>query len=193
MLLHAAPNHEASDTAVTNGAANDLCAPNPGQSPLPSNLAINYIAQLNVEGLKTSASSSVKYVRDVLEEHKLLFILLTETWLRDHVDAELSIDDYVLYRADRSRVRKRRGRNSGGVAAYVRSDIAVDLIFTYSSGVVEALCLNLTAINLIVCVVYRQPDDPGGGNRSTNEEFSTFVNKLNEEVSVLPAPTPKII
>ena len=51
---------------------------------------------MNVEGLKTSASSSVMFVRDVLEEYNLLFILLTETWLRDQVDAELAINNYTL-------------------------------------------------------------------------------------------------
>ena len=129
----------------------------------------------------------------MLEEHKLLFILLTETWLRDQVDAELSIKNYTLFRVDRSRAKKRRGRNSGGVAAYIRNDIVVEVMFEYSNGVIEALCLNLKKLNLIIGVVYRPPDDPTGGNRSTNEEFSSFVDKLNEELTSLPSPTPNII
>ena len=129
----------------------------------------------------------------MLEEHKLLFFLLTETWLREHLDAELHIENYTLFRVDRSRKKKRHGRNSGGVAAYIRSDLVVKTIFEYSSGVVEALCFNLVALNLIVCVVYRQPDDLAGGNRSTETEFSTFISRFSAELTALPSPTPNII
>ena len=146
-----------------------------------------------MEGLKTSASSSIPYVRDILEEQKLLFFLLTETWLRDQVDAELYITGYTLYRVDRSRKKKRRGRNSGGVAAYVNSDIAVDIILEFSSGVIEALCLHMPTLNLIVCVTYRQPDDLAGGNRSTETELDDFIGSLNEVLTTLPTPTPNII
>ena len=69
-----------------------------------------------MEGLKTSVTSSVPFVMDMLEEYNLLFIMLTETWLKEHVDAELSISNYTLNRVDRNRQKKRRGRNSGGVA-----------------------------------------------------------------------------
>ena len=148
---------------------------------------------MNVEGLNTSASSSIPYIRDVLEEYKLLFILLTETWLREHVDAELHIENYTLFRVDRARAKKRRGRNSGGVAAYVRNDLVVNTLFEYSTGVIEALCLNFVGLNLIVCVVYRQPDDIQGGNRSTEAQFSAFISKLNAELNALPSPTPNII
>ena len=146
-----------------------------------------------MEGLKTSASSSIPYVRDILEEHKLLFFLLTETWLRDQVDAELHINGYNLFRVDRSRKKKRRGRNSGGVAAYVNSEIAVDVILEYSCGVIEALCMHMATLNLVVCVTYRQPDDLVGGNRSTEDEFNAFVGKITEVVSTLPTPTPNIV
>ena len=148
---------------------------------------------MNVEGLKTSASSSVMFVRDVLEEYNLIFILLTETWLRDQVDAELAINNYTLYRADRSRQKKRRGRNSGGVAAYVKNDVAANVRFVYSSEVIEALCLELETLNLVICIVYRQPDDPIGGHRSKAEEFSEFVDRFNDEIASLPTPTPNIM
>ena len=163
------------------------------QQPQPANLSLNSIALLNVEGLNTFTSSSVSFIEDILEEYKLLFILLTETWLRDQLDAELHIENYTLYRADRCRKRKRRGRNSGGVAAYVRSDLAVDIMFTYSSDVVDAMCLKLVALNLVVCTVYRQPDDPAGGHRSTADEFDAFVREFSANISSLPTPTPNII
>ena len=164
-----------------------------GEQLSDANVSLNEIALLNVEGLKTSTTSSVSFIRDILEEHTLLLIMLTETWLRDHLDAELSIENYTLYRADRNRTKKRRGRNSGGVAVYLISTLAADILFEYSNGVIEAICLKIQALNLILCVVYRQPDDVVGGHRSTADQFGVFLQKLSEELSNLPAPTPNIV
>ena len=190
---HAVHPVEASSQGTTDRPTDGLPQPGHGQQPWPTHLALSCVAQMNVEGLKTSTSSSVPYIRDVLHEDNLLFMLLTETWLRDQVDAEIVIDNYAIYGADRSRQKKRRGRNSGGVAAYVRDDIAVETLFVYSSGVIEALCLKLEALNLWMCVVYRQPDDPLGGHKSRSEEFSSFLERLGEELASLPTPTPNII
>ena len=50
---------------------------------------------------------------------------LTETWLKSHKDAEVSVDGFQIFRADRKRKKKgSRGRLSGGVAAYVNDDLA---------------------------------------------------------------------
>ena len=48
------------------------------------------------------------------------FIGLTETWLKDHFNAELIIENYRIFRADRIRTEnnQNRGRDSGGVAIY---------------------------------------------------------------------------
>ena len=67
---------------------------------------------------------------------------LTETWLKSHKDAELKIDGYKLFRSDRVRRKKcKRGRLSGGVAAYVHNDFAgqMEVKFQFSNGVVEKL------------------------------------------------------
>ena len=146
-----------------------------------------------MEGLKTSASSSVPFIRDTLSEGNMLFAMLTETWLREHLDAELSIDGYTLFRVDRSRQKKLRGRNSGGVAMYLKSNIVADIILEYSSGVIEAICLKIDSLNLVLCVVYRSPDNPMGGHRSTVEEFRQFISKLSAELSSQPSPTPNIV
>lgn len=132
-------------------------------------------------------------MKDTLEEGKMLLAMLTETWLREQLDAELSIDGYTLFRVDRSRQKKNRGRNSGGVAVYLKSTMAADIVFEFSSGVIEAICLKIEALNLILCAVYRQPDNPAGGHRSTAEQFGEFIKKLSDELSSQPSPTPNIV
>ena len=122
-------------------------------------------------------------------------ILLTETWLREHLDAEVSIPNFTIFRCDRERARKRRGRNSGGVAMYIRNDIAsnTEVLLHFSNGVIEALCVHVHQLNLVLCTVYRQPDDITGGNRSKAAEFSTFMASLSEVIESLPSPTPSIL
>ena len=125
----------------------------------------------------------------------MLFLILTETWLRNHLDAEISVPNYSLFRADRTRPKKRRGRNSGGVAVYMRDDLAAssEVLLQHSDGVIELLCLNVKRLNLILCSIYRPPDDPSGGNRSTSRELHLALSKLADILDTLPTPTPDII
>lgn len=122
-------------------------------------------------------------------------MILTETWLRDHKEAELLVEGYTLFRADRQRPRKRRGRDSGGVAIYLRQDIAVDTepVMTYSNGVIEILGLYNKSRNLLLIGLYRQPDDPTGGNRSTYKEFTSALSKLKDLLAAQGNPTPDTI
>ena len=48
-------------------------------------------------------SSKVTQLKDLALENKAVALVLTETWLTDSVsDAEIQIQNYVLYRSDRS-------------------------------------------------------------------------------------------
>jgi hypothetical protein len=59
------------------------------------------------------------------------------------LEAELNIANYETYRADSKRKKNRCGRFGGGVALYLRNDIAATAkqILDYSNGVVEILCV----------------------------------------------------
>ena len=120
---------------------------------------------------------------------------LTETWLCEHVDAELTVEGYTLFRQDRKRQKKRKGRDSGGVAVYVRDDLAADMVTvaSYSNGVIEFLGLYSKTKNLLLLVMYRQPDDIIGGHRSTQIEFKQALSKLEETLSSKNNPVPEVI
>ena len=150
----------------------------------------------NVHGLKpNTVPSKVPYISDLLLEKKQLFVALTETWLQDHKDAEVRIDGYKLFRADRKRQKKSRGRYSGGVGCYVRMDIAstVEIDINFSNGVVELLTLYSRTHNLYIAIMYRQPDDVIGNHRSTAKEFQAALDKLKTSLSSLPTPSPNIL
>ena len=120
---------------------------------------------------------------------------LTETWLHNHKDAELHIEGYKLFRGDRKRVKRTRGRFSGGVGCYVRLDIAstLEVMVNFSNGVVELLTLYSRVNNLYIAIIYRQPDDRVGNHRSTEKEFQVAIDKLKASLSSLPSPCPNVI
>ena len=139
--------------------------------------------------------SKVPYISDLLLEKKQLFMSLTETWLYNHKDAELHIEGYKLFRADRKRQKRSRVRFSGGVGCYVRLDIAstMEIALNFSNGVVELLSLYSKVHNLYITTIYRQPDDPVGNHRSTDKEFQEAIEKLKTSLSSLPSPSPNVI
>ena len=132
---------------------------------------------------------------DHLSFDKQLFAAVTETWLRDHRDAELNIDGYTLFRQDRNRTRKSRGRESGGVALYIRDDVSgtAEVILNFSSGVIEMIGVQLKRPNLVIIAIYRQPDDLTRGNRSTSVQFARATAALRRTLGNLNQPMPDTI
>ena len=121
--------------------------------------------------------------------------MLTETWLKDHLDAEVKIKSYTIFRTDRNRPKKKRGRNSGGVAIYVREDLAAscETLMQFSNGSIEAICLFIKQLNLVVCTIYRPPDDAQRGNRSTSVELQELLDQLSQTLEALPSPMPTVL
>ena len=71
-----------------------------------------------------TVKSSVLFLSVILHTHNYTFIALTETWLGNHLEAELNIDGYKILRKDRDRLKSKYGRLSGGVAIYIKEDLA---------------------------------------------------------------------
>ena len=155
------------------------------------------MALLNIQGLKPrTVPTKVPFIHDLLVHNKLLFIALTETWLRDHLDAEVNIDGYKIFRQDRVRTRlKRRGCDVGGTACYLKNSVAADtnIILNFSNEAIDVLGLHIKLKNLVLFIVYRQPDDKAGGRRSTSDHFKEALGKLHDIFMQLPKPTPDII
>ena len=114
---------------------------------------------------------------------ELLFIALTETWLKDHLDAEVNIEGYKLFRQDRNKSKSsRKGRDGGGTACYLKEDIAAgtDTVLSFSNEAIEVLGLYIKVKNLVLMIVYRQPDNRAGGNRSTDVHFKEAIGKIQD-------------
>ena len=140
--------------------------------------------------------TKVPFIQDILQQTNQLFIALTETWLRDHLNAELKIEGYSLFRSDRERQRRsKRGRDSGGVALYLRNDMAAtaEPVLTFSNGSTEVLGVHIKSENLVIFVLYRQPDDSVNGHRSNSREFISALSSIKAVLDDFSAPAPEIL
>ena len=150
---------------------------------------------MNIAGLKPQTTASkVPFIEGILKDKNQLFICLTETWLKKHTQAELRIDGYKLYRADRTGRKHTRGRFSGGVALYLREDLAAtsEQLLKFSNGVVEALVTYSQKENLLVGVLYRQPDASSSGFPSGPAEFSQALKEITSTIEGIEG-TPDIL
>ena len=134
-------------------------------------------------------------MQDLITPEKHLFIGLSETWLQSHLDAELTIEGYTIFRCDSARRKKSsRGRLTGGAALYVRNDIACscEIITSYFSSAVQALCIHSKTENIAIAVIYRQPDNSSNGYPSTPSDFRTALSHLKSAMADL-SPVPDFI
>ena len=109
------------DDAWTNHTISRCCL----DDTTPS-MVLAHFSILNIQRLTPlTVSSKAPYLQDLLHDSNQLFLGLTEAWLREHLDVELNIEGYSLFRQDQER-NKKKGRASRGVAFYIRNDIAVN-------------------------------------------------------------------
>ena len=145
---------------------------------------LNIFSFLNIQGLcPQTKPSSVPYLEDLTNTSKHLFLGLTETWLTEHhKDGELKIDNYTLFRKDRDRIKSKFGRASGGVALYVREDLApfFETILEFSNGVNESLMILSKKFNILLCVIYRQPTNPL--HKSDAPEFIELISAIKNKI-----------
>ena len=123
---------------------------------------------LNVRGLKLKSNRvKVDTIADMLNVNNSVGIMLTETWLEDSIlDAEIQIQGYDLFRADRI------GRKCGGVATYLNSDLNCKLELSFSNGIVEALVIKCKKLDIIFVCVYRPPN-------TSVQEWSEALKRRN--------------
>lgn len=152
---------------------------------------LNSFSYINIQGLKPkTVQSKVSYISDILHTKKQLFIGLTETWLHNHTDAELHISGYKIFRTDSTRRKtSQHGRYSGGVAMYVRNDLAATFkpVLNYSDNAIQIIVIYSEHENLALATIYHQPDDHQN-NRSTSENYSQAINELHQVLNISPSP-----
>jgi len=169
----------------------------PYSDPTPTDnttATVTTFSFLNIQGLcPQTKPSSIPYLRDILNTEKHIFLGLTETWLStNHTEAELTIDGYKFFRKDRNRTKSKHGRYSGGVAFYIREDIAplFKPLLEFSNGVNEALLLYSNQLNILLGIIYRQPTNVD--HKSDAPEFDQLTSSITSEIETIQGCTPDI-
>lgn len=157
-IIPTKPSTTIHPTVLTNDATTKHPPTEYEHAPTCPTNSINYFTFMNIQGLKPeTVPSKIPFLSDILDNKNQLFIGLSETWIHNHLEGELQIDGYKMFRADSSQRKENRGRATGGVAIYLRSDIATmfEVLSIHSSSTNQLLVLHSQIENLILASVYR--------------------------------------
>ena len=110
----------------------------------------------------------------------------------------VKIEGYEIFRSDREGRKKNRGRNSGGVALYLRNDIAASasIIMRSSDGLNEALGVHIKKLNLIIFIIYRSPcPEQDHVNRPQNkfQKVLSSIKTVLDSMLISINPMPDIM
>ena len=102
------------------------------------------------------------------------FFVLTETHLKPEIkDAEVAIDQYSCFRADR------KERPQGGVIIYHQQHLSITKEACFSNGTCEVACILLSQLNTIIVGIYRPPDTPLALFQEALHVINTFLNEAD--------------
>ena len=120
---------------------------------------INSKSRWKVDHLSSLINHSVNFVP---------FVFLTETWCKSYMtDAQLSIDNYAVHRADR------KLRKKGGSIIYVHETFDVSSSLHFDNKFVEVVLLHIDDIRSTLVCVYRPPNCP----LSKFKEATQFIDQ----------------
>ena len=142
------------------------------------------IAHLNAESLKNRTRFTE--IREMALRNDFDILSFSETWFNTSVtNASVHIDGYKIYRLDRLRKR------GGGICAYIKTNLKAkihkDLTGITDSGL-HQLWLQVQhkkLKSLLVCVVYRPPDNPITSLEGDLLQKYTQALSLNKDIVLL--------
>ena len=141
---------------------------------------------LNIQGMDPAIKNQkwkIKAIADHIHLSKktIPFFALTETHLKSrHFDAEVNINGYNIFRADRIK------RHQGGSALYVNKSLAVTKSLSHSNSFCETEGIFIQPLNLVVFSVYRPPAATQAYFEESISMMQDFINQLDSpEVLVL--------
>ena len=120
---------------------------------------------------------------EIASSNNNLILALTESHLHENINnAEISIDGYTSYRADRL------GNLKGGIIVYIKNNwqSQIEVLDSGSINLIEYLVLYIKKINLIFITVYRSPS-------SDSQTFSLVMNKISSIVMQNEQHCPSIV
>ena len=159
--LRTLPSASNPNSTIPDRAASPVpSTASPPQSPpqrTSTSSGLLHVAHVNICSLRNKVTD----ISELLIEHNIDIIAITETWLDSSItDSSVHIPQFTLYRHDRQ-----TGRG-GGVCFYVRDSLKVVQQYPCPAVGVEALFIKLcpsnrnNATSLAIGCIYRPPSTP---------------------------------
>ena len=149
--------------------------------------------------------SNARSINNKLDELKLLcrydntfrescLIAITETFLHEETDDQVAIDNFTVYRADRSRTSSGK-EGGGGCCLYVNNSYCTDVTVheRLSTPLYDMLCVSMRPFYLprefpkiIVCVIYVPIFHTGENSKSAATEIANQISSLQSKFPGAP-------
>ena len=117
-----------------------------------------------------------------------IMLAVTETHLKQEIcDAEIHMEGFDLYRADRD-----CSRPKGGVAIYLRNEISAETtkLAGGSNGYVEYLMIHIKKYNLVVMLIYNPPYHVSQPRHLHCQGLTEVMNMLKQKFYAFGGPSP---
>ena len=136
---------------------------------------------LSIQGYNPSASSVQRWKLEYLSnliyfsgKNKFLVIGLTETWLKPNItDAQVNIEGYNVYRADRIK------RDRGGALLYICKEIPVTSKAIFDDNICEAIFCCCSSTETVFVCAYKPCD-------ATDDSFSNMIEFIDKHIQEIP-------
>lgn len=142
---------------------------------------------MNIAGLlPDKLRGKVKLLEEMVQIENTLLLSLTESHLTQNVKgAEVYIENYAIFRTDRS---DNIMRKKGGIITYVKYPHATrtKVLLSESNSYTEAQVLSIVPINMIFITIYRPPACP-------SDRFMGSLTKIINILDSLSPPMPTIV
>ena len=128
-----------------------------------------------------SLKNKINEFRTISEIHRCAVICLTETHLsQDIFDAEVYINNYNIFRSDRS-----DGHEKGGSCIYVHNSYACNLIDTFEAPDSIAIMIDFSNFKLILACVYRSPSLNHNDNLILLQQIRNLTKMLSDDSQIM--------
>ena len=140
------------------------------------------IISCNIRGLVPGTRrDKMTYLSTIADELNTDFLLITESHLSEsHPESDTFIPGWQQIRSDRYK------RQKGGVINYVRDQITVDEIITFTNSYVELICLFIPSLDLAMITLYRPPDTPAKKFIEALATIDDWINKMETKIGKAP-------
>ena len=102
----------------------------------------------NMEGLISENSKrKVTYIEEYLKSNKIVFMNMTETWLKDTIKDDVEIEGHTIFRSDRKVIKR------GGVATYLNDKLEASQLAALCQGKCELLAIYIPSIQTVNIVI----------------------------------------